>query len=102
MPDSDGRDTDERHMRQAIALAAAVRAETSPNPWVGAVVAGFEGATRPPGGAHAEVIALKAAGDSAHGATLYVTLEPCAHHGRTPTCTDAIVAAGVARVVVGV
>jgi diaminohydroxyphosphoribosylaminopyrimidine deaminase/5-amino-6-(5-phosphoribosylamino)uracil reductase len=90
-------------MQRAIELAASVRATTSPNPWVGAVLStGHEGATRPPGGAHAEVVALEAAGDAARGATLYVTLEPCAHHGRTPPCTDAILAAGVARVVVGI
>jgi diaminohydroxyphosphoribosylaminopyrimidine deaminase/5-amino-6-(5-phosphoribosylamino)uracil reductase len=96
-------------MRRAIVLAAEVRARTAPNPWVGAVVvppgaAGqtYEGATAPPGGPHAEVTALAAAGAAARGATLYVTLEPCAHHGRTPPCTDAIIEAGVARVVVGV
>src|SRR5437588_407237 len=91
-------------MRRALDLAASVRASTSPNPWVGAVVepGGFEGSTRPPGGAHAEVVALDAAGDRARGATLVVTLEPCAHSARTPPCVDAIVAAGVARVVIGV
>ena len=118
---------DLEHMRRAIALAAGVRARTAPNPWVGAVVvpsggdgvAGdadgirdggasaspnetYVGATAPPGGPHAEVTALAAAGAAARGATLYVTLEPCAHQGRTPPCTDAIVEAGVARVVVGV
>ncbi len=91
-------------MRRAIELAAGVRKSTSPNPWVGCVIepGGFEGATQPPGGAHAEIVALTAAGSHAHGATLYSTLEPCSHHGRTPPCTDAIVGAGIARVVVGV
>jgi diaminohydroxyphosphoribosylaminopyrimidine deaminase/5-amino-6-(5-phosphoribosylamino)uracil reductase len=102
---------DVEHMRQAMALAATVRSATAPNPWVGSVVVppaagepvpAFEGATAPPGGPHAEVRALAAAGEAARGATLFVTLEPCAHHGRTPPCTDAIVAAGVSRVVVGV
>jgi len=92
-------------MRRALALAASVRARTAPNPWVGAVVAAggewFEGATEPPGGPHAEVTALARAGARARGATLYTTLEPCAHHGRTPPCTDAVLEAGVARVVVG-
>ncbi len=106
---------DVEHMRRAVALAASVRTATAPNPWVGCVVvpvpggAGddegadrrYEGATAQPGGPHAEVAALAAAGESARGSTLYVTLEPCAHHGRTPPCTDAIVAAGVTRVVVG-
>jgi len=91
-------------MGRAIRMAATVRAITSPNPWVGCVVepGGYEAATAPPGGPHAEVAALAAAGDRARGATLYSTLEPCSHHGRTPPCVDAIVTAGVARVVVGV
>ncbi|MFN8421992.1 MAG: bifunctional diaminohydroxyphosphoribosylaminopyrimidine deaminase/5-amino-6-(5-phosphoribosylamino)uracil reductase RibD [Anaerolineae bacterium] len=80
------------------------RRAPSPNPSVGAVlvlggqVVG-EGRTAPAGGPHAEVVALAAAGSAARGATAYVTLEPCAHHGRTPPCADALVAAGVARVV---
>ncbi|MDP9071994.1 MAG: bifunctional diaminohydroxyphosphoribosylaminopyrimidine deaminase/5-amino-6-(5-phosphoribosylamino)uracil reductase RibD [Actinomycetota bacterium] len=97
--------SDEAAMRRAVELAGAVRAVASPNPWVGCVVVTpegqvFEGATQPPGGAHAEVVALGAAGERARGATLYCTLEPCAHHGRTPPCVDAVVAAGPARVVV--
>jgi diaminohydroxyphosphoribosylaminopyrimidine deaminase / 5-amino-6-(5-phosphoribosylamino)uracil reductase len=93
-------------MQRALALAEGVRARTSPNPWVGAVVTAgeqtFEGATAPPGGPHAEIQALRAAGTRARGATLYSTLEPCASVGRTGPCTEAIVAAGVARVVVGI
>src|SRR5215211_5822293 len=92
-------------MARAVALAAGVRRRTAPNPWVGAVVARDgvvvgEGATEPPGGPHAEVVALRAAREAARGATVYVTLEPCVHHGRTPPCGDALIAAGVARVVV--
>src|SRR5437764_14895261 len=89
-------------MRRALELAASVRGTTSPNPWVGCVIEGFEGTTRPPGGPHAEIVALEAAGEKARGGTLVVTLEPCAHHGRTPPCVDAILAAGVAKVVVGI
>jgi diaminohydroxyphosphoribosylaminopyrimidine deaminase/5-amino-6-(5-phosphoribosylamino)uracil reductase len=99
-------------MAKAIDAAASVQGRTSPNPWVGAVVvparsAGggpevFTGATAPPGGPHAEAAALAEAGTAAASGTLYVTLEPCAHHGRTPPCTDAIIAAGIRRVVVGV
>ncbi|HWC11347.1 MAG TPA: bifunctional diaminohydroxyphosphoribosylaminopyrimidine deaminase/5-amino-6-(5-phosphoribosylamino)uracil reductase RibD [Acidimicrobiales bacterium] len=90
-------------MGRALALAASVRTTTSPNPWVGCVIlpGPFEGATRPPGGPHAERVALDAAGPAAEGATLVTTLEPCAHQGRTASCVDAIVAAGVRRVVVG-
>jgi diaminohydroxyphosphoribosylaminopyrimidine deaminase/5-amino-6-(5-phosphoribosylamino)uracil reductase len=92
---------------RALELAERGRGTTDPNPVVGAVlVAGEEvvgeGWHERAGGPHAEVVALEAAGERARGATLYVTLEPCAHHGRTPPCVDAIVAAGVARVVVGV
>jgi len=96
--------SDEEAMRRALRLAATVRATTSPNPWVGCVVepGGFEAATAPPGGPHAEVAALAAAGAQARGSSLYSTLEPCSHHGRTPPCVDAIVDAGVARVVVGI
>jgi diaminohydroxyphosphoribosylaminopyrimidine deaminase/5-amino-6-(5-phosphoribosylamino)uracil reductase len=105
-------------MVRAVEAAEAVRGRTAPNPWVGAVVvpapdgpagpgaAGsgpwFAGATAPPGGAHAEVTALRAAGDQARSGTLYVTLEPCAHQGRTPPCTDAIIGSGIRRVVVAI
>lgn len=89
----------------ALALAEARRARgwSSPNPPVGAVVVRDgavvgRGHTQPPGQAHAEVMALRQAGPAARGADLYVTLEPCSHHGRTPPCTAAIIAAGVARV----
>lgn len=94
-------------MRLAVEVAAASRTTTSPNPWVGAVVLSADGEvvgtgrTQPPGGPHAEVMALREAGERARGGTVVVTLEPCAHHGRTPPCTDALLAAGVARVVVG-
>lgn len=91
-------------MARAIALAESVRGTTSPNPWVGCVIepGGFEGATQPPGGPHAEAGALAAAGAAARGATLYCTLEPCAHQGRTGPCVEAIVGAGVARVVAAI
>ena len=100
---------DVEHMGRAMQLAASVRSATTPNPWVGAVLVTAdgstvvgEGATAPPGGAHAEVTALRQAGEAARGATLYTTLEPCSHHGRTPPCIEAIIDAGVVRVVVGV
>lgn len=93
-------------MARARSLAAAVRTRAHPNPWVGAVLVGvdgtlFEGATDVPGGPHAEAAVLAAAGGAARGATLWTTLEPCAHFGRTPPCADAVVAAGIRRVVVG-
>jgi diaminohydroxyphosphoribosylaminopyrimidine deaminase/5-amino-6-(5-phosphoribosylamino)uracil reductase len=91
-------------MRRALKLAAKGRGRTAPNPMVGAVVVRDgrsvgEGYHPRAGEPHAEVFALRAAGDAAAGATLYVTLEPCCHHGRTPPCTDAILAAGVRKVV---
>lgn len=91
-------------MARAIELAELGRFTVSPNPMVGAVVvrAGRvvgEGHHRWAGGAHAEVAALESAGSRARGATLYTSLEPCGHHGRTPPCADAIAAAGVSRVV---
>lgn len=97
-------------MARAVANAAAVRNHTSPNPWVGAVVVTpdgrhFDGATERPGGRHAEVVALgdaRAAGADTTGSTVVVTLEPCAHTGRTGPCADALVEARVARVVVGI
>jgi len=107
---------DEAVMARAVDNAARVRGTTAPNPWVGAVAvcadgdpvggAGcFDGATAPPGGPHAERVALSAlaeAGASAAGSTLYTTLEPCNHTGRTGPCTEAIIDAGVTRVVIGV
>ncbi|MCS7173534.1 MAG: bifunctional diaminohydroxyphosphoribosylaminopyrimidine deaminase/5-amino-6-(5-phosphoribosylamino)uracil reductase RibD [Armatimonadetes bacterium] len=97
---------DDAHwMRRALALARSAEGRTSPNPLVGAVVVreGQEvgcGHHAAPGEPHAEVVALRAAGPLARGATLYVNLEPCDHHGRTPPCTEAILATGIARVVV--
>jgi diaminohydroxyphosphoribosylaminopyrimidine deaminase/5-amino-6-(5-phosphoribosylamino)uracil reductase len=96
---------DAQHLMRAIELASSARGHTSPNPIVGAVVVKDgrvigEGITQPPGESHAEVMALEAAAGHTAGATMYVSLEPCCHHGRTPPCTDAIVAAGITRVVI--
>jgi diaminohydroxyphosphoribosylaminopyrimidine deaminase/5-amino-6-(5-phosphoribosylamino)uracil reductase len=97
-----------RAMARARALGDSVLGMTSPNPPVGAVILDAdgtpvgEGATAAPGGPHAEVTALADAGDRAHGGTAVVTLEPCAHTGRTGPCADALLAAGIARVVVAV
>ena len=100
---------DRLHLRRALELAEGGRGRVAPNPLVGAVVvregeAIGEGFHARLGGFHAEVAALESCrrrGEDPAGATMYVTLEPCAHHGRQPPCTDAIVAAGLARVVVG-
>jgi diaminohydroxyphosphoribosylaminopyrimidine deaminase/5-amino-6-(5-phosphoribosylamino)uracil reductase len=94
-------------MRRAISLGESVRQRTPPNPWVGAVLISregelFEGATEPPGGKHAEIVALEAAGARARGGTLVVSLEPCSHQGRTAPCVEAIADAGVERVIVGI
>ncbi len=98
---------DRLHMLRALRLAGRGRGLTAPNPMVGAVLVRTgrvvgEGWHRVAGGPHAEVEALGAAGARARGATLYVTLEPCAHVGRTPPCADALIAAGVRRCVVAV
>jgi diaminohydroxyphosphoribosylaminopyrimidine deaminase / 5-amino-6-(5-phosphoribosylamino)uracil reductase len=94
------------HYERALELAERGRSKTGDHPLVGAVVARGgdvlgEGWYEYDGVRHAEVIALEQAGDAAQGATLYVTLEPCSHHGRTPPCADAAIAAGLMRVVVG-
>src|SRR5512140_2358083 len=100
-------DTDRRHLARAIELAEQGRGRVSPNPLVGAVIGRDdetlgEGFHRAIGSAHAEVEAIDATGDAdLSDATLYVSLEPCCHQGRTPPCTDAIRAAGISRVVVG-
>ena len=97
---------DERMMRLAVDTACTARLRSRPNPWVGAVVVAqngevFTGATLEPGNAHAEIVALNAAANHAQGSTLFSTLEPCNHTGRTGPCTQAIIDAGVSRVVVG-
>ena len=109
---------DEFFMRRALEVAAAGHGLVEPNPMVGAVIVrpdlpaegGPAGTAVPPivgtgyharfGGDHAEIVALKEAGDKARGGTLYVTLEPCCHFGKTPPCTDAIIKAGIKRVVI--
>ena len=97
---------DDRFLERARDLAENGRGTTHPNPIVGAVVVSREeivgeGWHERKGGPHAEVVALVAAGERARGATVYVTLEPCSHHGTTPPCVDALLAAGVASVVAG-
>ncbi|WP_338461260.1 bifunctional diaminohydroxyphosphoribosylaminopyrimidine deaminase/5-amino-6-(5-phosphoribosylamino)uracil reductase RibD [Synechococcus elongatus IITB7] len=99
-------DRDRQYMQRCLELAAQAAGQTAPNPMVGCVIVqgeevvgeGFHPAAGQP---HAEVFALRQAGDRARGATLYVNLEPCNHYGRTPPCSEAVVAAGLKRVVVG-
>ena len=109
-----GPEFDRSAMVFAVGAAAKARLATSPRPWVGALVvppgwspgqaaeAGYSGATDGQRGPHAEVVALRAAGDAARGATVYATLEPCSHWGKTPPCAEALIAAGVRRVVAAV
>lgn len=98
---------DAARMRRAVARAEHSRLLAPPNPWVGAVLVttdgvSFEGSTRRPGGNHAELQVIERAGSKAEGATLYVTLEPCHHQGRTPPCSRAVIDAGISRVVYSV
>jgi diaminohydroxyphosphoribosylaminopyrimidine deaminase/5-amino-6-(5-phosphoribosylamino)uracil reductase len=103
-PDTPGRTSDEAWMLRAIELGGEGR--PAPNPHVGAVIVQGdkvvgEGRHERAGGDHAEIVALQQAGSAAKGATLYVTLEPCNHRGRTPPCTEALISAKLARVVIG-
>lgn len=98
--------TDEEYMATALALAKKAKGHTAPNPMVGAIVVKHgvivgQGYHHKAGGPHAEVYALDEAGENAVGATLYVTLEPCAHYGKTPPCAKRVIASGVSRVVIG-
>jgi diaminohydroxyphosphoribosylaminopyrimidine deaminase / 5-amino-6-(5-phosphoribosylamino)uracil reductase len=101
------RELDRKHMARCLELAARHRGRTAPNPIVGCVIVGkggeviAEGAHRGPGQDHGEIAALRKLGRKAPGATMYVNLEPCNHHGRTPPCAPAVRASGVARVVIG-
>jgi len=98
---------DDSLMDAAIAAATTARLRTAPNPWVGAAIQLADGsivtgATQPPGGNHAEIEALRAAGNAVRGSTIATTREPCSHTGRTGPCTEALIDAGIARVVIGV
>jgi diaminohydroxyphosphoribosylaminopyrimidine deaminase/5-amino-6-(5-phosphoribosylamino)uracil reductase len=91
------------YMEQALRLAKLAQGQVSPNPAVGAVIVKQnrivgQGYTQPPGSDHAEIVALKQAGEAARGAVMYVSLEPCCHYGRTPPCTKAIAGAGISEV----
>jgi diaminohydroxyphosphoribosylaminopyrimidine deaminase / 5-amino-6-(5-phosphoribosylamino)uracil reductase len=100
--------SDRRHMRHALRMGERALGQAAPNPAVGCVVVARDGRivgrgwTGRGGRPHAEALALAQAGDAARGATAYITLEPCAHHGQTPPCADALVHAGVARVVAAI
>lgn len=101
-------ENDIRNMRTALELAYSAKGKTFPNPAVGAVIVDPDnnivgrGATQECGGPHAEIVALKQARDKARGATIYVTLEPCCHFGRTPPCSDSIISYGIKRVIFAV
>ena len=100
-------DKHESFMRRALALADAAKGTTFPNPSVGAVIVKRgaivgQGATDPCGGPHAEINALRQAGPAARGSTIYITLEPCCHYGRTPPCTDALIKAGIRKAYVAI
>lgn len=102
---SSSADSDEKYMKRAIALGNQARLISPPNPWVGCVIVKNgvvigEGFTRSAGQAHAEIDALKSAKDDVREATVYVTLEPCSHYGRTPPCVSALILAKVSRVVI--
>ncbi len=99
-------ETDLRHMMTALALARRGLGRVAPNPAVGCVIVDSDGAvagrgwTQPGGRPHGETEALRRAGDAARGGTAYVSLEPCAHHGETPPCADALIEAGIGRCVI--
>ena len=98
---------DKYYLKVAMRNAEKSRGKCSPNPFVGATIVKDgkivgEGNTQPYGQDHAEIVALKEAKEQAQDATLYVTMEPCCHYGKTPPCTDAIIKAGIKRVVVGI
>lgn len=106
MPGASWTDSDKTYLRRACGLARKATGRTSPNPMVGAVLVRGgkivgKGYHRFAGGDHAEIAALKQAGSKAKGATLYITLEPCSHQGRTPPCTRALIRAGIKAVVAG-
>lgn len=91
------------YMAQALSMAGLALGKVSPNPAVGAVIVRdgrvvAQGCTQPPGSDHAEIVALKQAGEAARGGVMYVTLEPCCHYGRTPPCTQSIIAAGITEI----
>ncbi|MDG1977906.1 MAG: bifunctional diaminohydroxyphosphoribosylaminopyrimidine deaminase/5-amino-6-(5-phosphoribosylamino)uracil reductase RibD, partial [Phycisphaerales bacterium] len=100
-------DQDRAMLERAVRIALRGHGEAEPNPSVGCVIADAEGRvvgegrTRPPGGPHGEIVALRQAGTAARGGVAWTTLEPCNHHGRTPPCVDALIESGIARLVVG-
>ncbi len=97
----------EKWIDLALAISQEQRGLTNPNPWVGCVIVGnedrvYSGTTQPPGGKHAEIVALEKAGSKAKDSVMYVTLEPCSHYGRTPPCTKEIIKAGVKEIFISI